>query len=60
MAAANLIEKFLANKETAKVKLKAPAPKRDSLPNPEDVPTDQPVGTNPVGQSETKGQRKKE
>jgi penicillin-binding protein 2 len=46
MASANLIDKFLASKETARQQAKTPAPKRDTIPNPEDLPSDQqPVGT---------------
>lgn len=41
MAKANLIDKYIANKESAKIRAKAPAPKRDSLPNPEDTPLDE-------------------
>jgi penicillin-binding protein 2 len=59
MAASNLIDKFLANKESAKIRAKAPAPKRDSIPNPEDLPSDQPEGTAPVGQATGKEQKKK-
>ncbi len=59
MAQANLIDKFLVNKAAAKIKAKAPAPKRDSLPNPEDLPTEKPEGTDPLGQVGGKGQRKK-
>ena len=41
MAKANLIDKYIANKESAKIRAKAPAPKRDSLPNPDDTPLDE-------------------
>lgn len=47
MAQANLIDKYLANKEYAKIKAKAPAPKRDTLPNPDETPTEQPEAITP-------------
>jgi penicillin-binding protein 2 len=44
MVKANLIDKFLKNKAEAKIKAAAPAPKRDSLPDPKEVPSDVPEG----------------
>jgi penicillin-binding protein 2 len=41
MAKANLVDKYIANKESAKIRAKAPAPRRDSLPNPDDTPLDE-------------------
>jgi penicillin-binding protein 2 len=43
MVKANLIDKFLANKEKSKNPVVAPA-KRDTVPNPDDVPSDVPTG----------------
>jgi penicillin-binding protein 2 len=45
MTKANLIDKFLKNKAEAKIRSAAPAPKRDSLPDPKEVPSDVPEGT---------------
>jgi len=45
MTKANLIEKFLKNKAEAKIRSAVPAPKRDSLPDPKQVPSDVPEGT---------------
>jgi len=45
MAKANLIEKFLKNKAEAKIQAAKPAPPRDTLPNPKDVPNDVPEET---------------
>ena len=44
MTKANLIDKFLKNKAEAKIRATAPAPKRDSLPDPQQVPSDVPEG----------------
>ena len=45
MTKANLIEKFLKNKAEARIQSGAPQPKRDSLPDPKQVPSDVPEGT---------------
>jgi penicillin-binding protein 2 len=44
MVAANLIGKFLKNKEQENIHASMPAAPRDSLPKPEDVPSDVPDG----------------
>lgn len=49
MIKANLIAKFLANKEGAKLKSRMPAPKRDTLPDPDETPTEQPETNTATG-----------
>jgi penicillin-binding protein 2 len=44
MKKANLIEKFLKGKELEAQSALLPAPKRDTLPKPEEVPNDDPLG----------------
>jgi penicillin-binding protein 2 len=60
MAEAKLIDKFMANKASAKIRARSPAPKRDTIPNPEDLPSDEPEGTTPsIGGNTGAGQKKK-
>jgi penicillin-binding protein 2 len=42
MVKANLIEKVLKNRAETKIQAARPAPPRDTLPKPEDVPSDEP------------------
>lgn len=49
MEKANLIDKFLASKEGAKLKARLPAPKRDTLPDPAETPTEQPENNTATG-----------
>lgn len=47
MINANLIEKFLHNKAIAQARAGIPKPKRDTLPDPSEVPADLPQGQEP-------------
>jgi hypothetical protein len=50
----------MANKASAKIRARSPAPKRDTIPNPEDLPSDEPEGTTPsIGGNTGAGQKKK-
>ncbi len=57
MAKANIIEKFLASRPA--VRPAAPAARRDSLPNPQDIPSDVPTGQPALGVTTNKGDRKR-
>jgi len=58
MAKANIIEKFLASRPPARLPA-APAARRDSLPNPKDIPSDVPSGQPALGVTTSKDQRKR-
>jgi hypothetical protein len=45
MAGANLINKVLRNRAEGGRRQQAPAPNRDTLPSPEDIPTEVPENT---------------
>lgn len=57
LAGTNLIEKFLGNKVPVKIKPKPSGARQDTIPVQEEVPSDQPAESPPIGQAT---QKKKE